>query len=157
MINKRTVFVIGAGASAECNMPAGSGLKQKIANGMRFRERGFIRSGDINLLALINKKAAGDTKQRDVLTRAANDLAATMQTFPSVDEALHWWKGSGDIVEIGKAAIAHYILSAERESCLKPNSETGLCNLGQADRTWLPHFMSIALSGLTREPKAKSV
>jgi hypothetical protein len=84
MFKKETVFIVGAGASSECGLPTGNQLKSTIAGGVRFRfEAG---EGDPALLDIVRTRHSGFD------TQAGFELASTISTFPSIDEALHWWK-----------------------------------------------------------------
>src|SRR5262249_32598651 len=59
------------------------------------------------------------------------------------------WRVRSEIVELGKLAIAHYILDSERRSFL--SRQRGEINIAAADSTWLSSFISMALSGLERD------
>lgn len=157
MINKPTVFVIGAGASAEFGLPSGVELKDRVAAGVRFRfERGsnMLIAGEETLLSVLrNKFRSGqhfDHEKVSEYTRAGNELAETMATFPSIDEALHWWRARPEIVELGKLAIAHYIMAAEQSSPLA-RKERPAIDIDNVSGTWLQPFMSIALSARERD------
>ena len=146
MFKKETVFIVGAGASSECGLPTGNQLKSTIAGGVRFRfEAG---EGDPALLDIVRTRHSGFD------TQAGFELASTISTFPSIDEALHWWKARQEIVELGKIAIAYYILDAERRSILA--RKHGVINLATASGTWLSSFVSMALSALERDEADKA-
>jgi hypothetical protein len=104
LFNKKTVFVLGAGASAECGMPIGNVLKEQIGESVR-----FPRDGDYNFGQICSR-----WKHYATFRVAGRELAETLSTFPSMDEALHWWRHRNEIVELGKLAIAYFILRAER-------------------------------------------
>jgi hypothetical protein len=151
MFNKPTVFIIGAGASAECGLPTGAGLTEQIHLGLGFRyEGGKLTAGDLNLSNILKRRFAGS----GALVPSARELSAIVPTFLSIDEALHWLRSKPEAVEIGKLAISHYILAAERQSRLAPKS--GSVNVASADGTWLRTFMSIALSGFDRDNVEKA-
>lgn len=152
MFNRPTVFIVGAGASAECSLPTGAELKKKISVGAKFPFE-FSRQivGDQDLLYALKSHFRGSHEQMESFSRAGNDLAETISTFASIDEALHWWRARPEIVEIGKVAVAHYILDAERNCVLGNNRKTGRVDVDLANQTWLHCFMSIALAGLDRE------
>jgi hypothetical protein len=145
MFNKPTVFIVGAGASAECGLPTGSQLKDRIRGGLGFQfEGGQLRKGDEALLQLLR----GRFSQVNPYITAGHELSATITTFPSIDEVLHRWKARPEIVELGKLAIAHYILDAERRSPLAGKQRS--VNIEAANDKWLATFMSMSLSGLTQ-------
>jgi hypothetical protein len=154
MFSKPTVFVVGAGASAECKLPTGAQLSDLIKAGVRFRfdpHGSGQMEGDTVLLRALRLRFGKDQATINRYTTSSNELAATMSTFPSVDEALHWWRSTPEIVDLGKAAIAHYVLQAERNSVLKYSRENGRVNVDAANDTWLAPFLSIAVSALSRD------
>src|SRR5450755_3651540 len=141
MFNKPTVIVVGAGASAEFNLPTGAALKSKIGDGLRFRyELGSLASGDSNLLDAIRVHVNSEQKRVNEYTRAGRELAETINTFPSIDEALHWWRARSEIVELGKVAAAHYILESEAKSPLILNRQIGQVDVDAAGDCWLRTF-----------------
>jgi hypothetical protein len=151
MFNKRTVFIVGAGASAECGLPSGATLKEKIAEGFNFYfEAGHLRSGDGAILEHLRRRFS----DVNLYVKAGRELSATIATFPSIDEALHWWRARDDIVELGKLATAHYVLDAEHRSLLA--RKHGTVDPQTARDTWLAAFMSIALSAFERDEANKA-
>jgi hypothetical protein len=157
VFNKPTVFVVGAGASAECALPTGASLKEQIANGVRFRfDYSDLKSGEVGLLRALKRQFSNDQKQVDSFTAAGNELSETISTFPSIDEALHWWKARQEIVQLGKIAIAFYILEAERRSSLALKPESGRVNVDNVSETWLQSFLSIAIATLERKSVASA-
>jgi hypothetical protein len=130
MFNKPTVFIVGAGASSECALPTGAQLKAKIADGLDFYfEAGQLSRGDNALLAILR-----DHSQK-VDVPACRSLAAAIPTFESIDEALHWWGNHQEMVNLGKIAIAHYLMEAERDSPLSKRKD-GFFDLTEANDTW---------------------
>src|SRR5262249_46960910 len=125
MFNKRTVFIVGAGASSECGLPTGHQLKEAIAGGVRFQSDAWeLSKGDKALLEILQARFSNAEPH----VKAGPELAKTITTFPSIDEALHWWKARSEIVDLGKVAIAHYILEAERHCSMAP--QDGQINVG---------------------------
>jgi hypothetical protein len=151
MFIKPIVVIIGAGASAEFKLPLGTSLKSTIANdlGFKFEQFGRNTSGDTDLFHILRGRFSGDTLQ--AYTRAGQQLAGAMNAFISIDEALHYFATSTEAVSIGKVAIVRRILSAERDSMLKNQSQYGRPNLSAAEGTWIPHLLSMALAGIQRE------
>ena len=148
MLRKPTVFIIGAGASREFNMPVGTGLRDLIAKDVRFRfdYPGQPSSGSGSLLDVLRKIAPGSVNE---YTQAGNILAEAMPPFPSIDEALHYFSGNNRVVELGKLAIAHQIVEAEHSSHLP--AENNLEAMGafrpSAHNTWLFQLLSMVLAG----------
>jgi hypothetical protein len=129
MFNKRTVFIVGAGASAECELPTGAELKDKIAIGFNFYfEANRLRTGDEAIVQNLRSRFTDINPH----VMAGRELSATMATFPSIDEALHWWRNREDIVELGKLGIARYVLDAEQRSPMARKHGTSMFRLPAA-------------------------
>jgi hypothetical protein len=99
MFKKPTVFVIGAGASAEFGMPLGGALKTAI--------RGRVRFGaDEPAAALRNQmiKWLGEIKAQQLFGLGPK-LANVIPSFISMDEALHFMSNDADVVHLGKIAV----------------------------------------------------
>jgi NAD-dependent SIR2 family protein deacetylase len=79
MYSQRVVFIIGAGASYEFNMPTGATFKTNIANALNKEE--------------VRIKFQIDGSRGDTPTwyDAADELVKVMEQFDSIDEALHWF------------------------------------------------------------------
>jgi hypothetical protein len=147
MFAKRTVFVIGAGASAEYGLPVGDTLKNGIAKSLRFRfDFGRQKSGSPQLLRILMRRFKDEINS---YTRAGNELADTIGSFISIDEALHYFSDREDIVLLGKLAAAEEILLAEQNSKLFDKNQRRP-RLNAIPDGWLEQFLSIALSFSTR-------
>jgi hypothetical protein len=114
MFSRPTVFIIGAGASAEFGMPLGSQLLEKVATTVA---RGT--HGHPNHDVFVQQMRDGLGEERaNRLFELGPRLAGVVSQFVSMDEALHFLSAEPDIVELGKLAIAHEIVHAERNSTL---------------------------------------
>ena len=76
MFKKNPFFVVGAGASAEPDLPLGSVLAQSISAKMDIRfERGFesVGRGDLNLFSQVTSNSSSQTNftRRDVSSETA--------------------------------------------------------------------------------------
>jgi hypothetical protein len=152
MFANPTVFVIGAGASAEYGLPLGSILKDRIASAVRYRfkEDGPLQDGDETVLNAIKRQFNSKKATLDLYIAAGLELAASMPMHASIDEALHYWSDNPEAVQLGKLAIANEILEKERNSSLSENRETGRVDVPRDG--WLWSFLSMTLgSDLTRE------
>jgi len=143
MIKNPTTFVIGAGASSEVGFPLGGQLLANIAEDLNFRfDAGYQTKGDKDLYQYLQRNF-GDRARG--LVESGRRLSAVLGTFLSMDEALHYFSSDHDAVEIGKVCIANRIMQAEKAALGK----TSL--IDAAAESWLPIFLSLALSGHTRE------
>jgi hypothetical protein len=136
MFANPTVFVIGAGASAEYGLPLGPTLRDRIALSVNSQYRhGLLQLGDENLLNAITLEFNGEKTALNAFIAAGRDLAASMPMHASIDEALQYWSGKPEAVQLGKIAIANEILGAERNSTLSVKRDTGRvdCSGGRMD------------------------
>jgi hypothetical protein len=144
------VLVVGAGASAEYDFPLGSGLKQTIAEAVRFRfaHGNQLIGGDHDLYGHILRHVGGDLQRTNPYSIGGNTLANAAASFVSIDEALHFVSGIPEAVEVGKIAIVQAILEAERNSSLKTDPQKGRPTVAGG---WIGAMFSMAMAGLRRE------
>ena len=125
MFKRRTTLIIGAGCSAEYNLPIGDGLKDQIADqlsymGQQNRSDRFVvissRGADQVLLTAI--KQAGQRRGQSGWELIANGMAPGIRHASSIDRYLHLHRSDEAKVTIGKLAIARAILAAEQASYL---------------------------------------
>jgi hypothetical protein len=147
MFTKPTVLILGAGASAEVQLPIGSRLKELIGSALDFRfSFNGQTSGDPVLLETLRKRYGRDL---ETYTIAGGEFSKVVSSFVSIDEALHYYSGRPEVVLLGKLAIARLILQAERGSVLYSQGPYTKAKLDGTHNTWMPHFLSMASSGLT--------
>jgi hypothetical protein len=151
---KPVVFVVGAGASAEYNLPVGDTLKSRIGSAVHFQFRfgSELVNGDPSLWENVRLQCNGDHKRMALYSEGGNELARTISAFPSIDEALHYWSDRPEIIELGKAAIAQGIINAEHNSGLSkwPDRQKQGADAAQFDHCWLWPLFSMALSATTK-------
>jgi hypothetical protein len=140
MFRRKTLFIVGAGASAEFDLPLG----------IRF-ERGFnfIGSGDQRLYdQLVRLKGSANEWQA-----AAMRIRDGLPFAQSIDDFLDQRRTDTWINLYGKAAICQAILEAERESKLYFNRAKGdePFNANAIADTWLAKFMYMLCRGVPRE------
>lgn len=117
MFTKRTVFVIGAGASAEFGLPIGSKLQERISDSLniRWNDSGKFSGGDFQLYQLIQGIPG---YSHDEHFKLLHLIAQAMPLTNSIDTFLENFASNEILVRIGKLAIARTILEAERTSSL---------------------------------------
>jgi len=156
LLKKRTVFVIGAGASKEFGLPVGTELVVAISDklNVKFDEWGQkIVSGDRDLFQNVAKgRNATATQQAAWLIRDGIILAN------SIDDFLDVHRHDAEVVRYGKAAIVKCILETERSSKLyydqSQRQDTTIDFRGCAD-TWLVKLMRRLGSQLSHSDRAK--
>src|ERR1700722_6828436 len=116
MFRRKTLFIVGAGASAEFGLPLGTLLARQITNKMDIRiERGFnfVGSGDQRLYQQLTQLRRPDGDQWQP---AAMRIRAGLPFAQSIDDFLDQRRTDQWLNLYGKAAICQTILEAERES-----------------------------------------
>ena len=148
MFQKKTVFVVGAGASKEFGMPTGDDLRNDIVE-LTSRTNAIANSGPLgNFRAVLMSSLGPEWTQ---LQTSGFELAAALPTFVSIDEALHYFSSDERIVRIGKIAVAYLLLKYERSSKIAITRDTGRPNPSNCSETWLAELFSMALSFAKRE------
>ena len=127
MFKSKTVFVIGAGASEEADLPIGKTLTDSIAALVDFKVEHFetLTRGDQQLYNVI-KMMVQDDPQRwkdNHLLRSGHELAEAMKLAPSIDTFLQTHKNNQEFKVLGKLGIAKAILQAENSSKMAPTGE----------------------------------
>ena len=140
MHSKKTVIVVGAGASQEAGLPTSADLKRSIAKNLdiKFRLSKQI-SGDYTIaealqsIADINDFRRACLKIRDALPQAM-----------SIDNFIDAHQGNKEVEICGKLAIVRSILQAEKSSKLslnRPNAyKDDILNFVPLEDTWFNVF-----------------
>jgi hypothetical protein len=143
MFKRRTLFVLGAGASKEVGLPVGIELAKIISEKLDIRfERGdqSVGNGD---LALFNQVQRAFPSDMGSYLRAAHLIRDGILLSPSIDSFLDLHQDKQTVVRCGKAAIAKSILEAERNSSLyfERTEESSTIDFSGIADTWLVRFM----------------
>jgi len=136
-------IVLGAGASAEVGMPVGTKLITDITQAIGFPSdaRGQLsQNEDIPLfhsIAHIASQSFGAIQQYDI-ELALTRLREGLPLAPSIDNFIDSHKGNPHIAMIGKMAITHCILKAERQSALfvPPEDHRNRVDFSAIGDTW---------------------
>ncbi|MCU9849789.1 hypothetical protein OEZ60_17465 [Defluviimonas sp. WL0024] len=119
-MQRKTTFIVGAGASAEFKFPTGRKLVSEIEQICDLRTDDFGRpiSGDGLLWRAFEILPQSDGKRWNPngLARVATKVRQNMGLAPSIDNFLDSRRGQEGWSEVGKLAIARSILDAERSS-----------------------------------------
>ena len=150
----KTVYVIGAGASAELNLPFGGSFRENIRDAVsfEFHSKGNHLSGDIQLYESIHHFAQGEDSEyqfKEYIHAAAHIKNAVWQA-PSIDHFLYSHYSMPGVVRVGKMAIVRCIAQAEQESELMPDTSApphDAPDLRSVENTWLHKFFELLTSG----------
>ncbi len=148
-MSNNTVFVLGAGASKEINLPSGHELKEKIAQllDMRFDSFGSrLEHGDqkiVSALELVVKHSNGHRGDINPYLHESWHIRDALPLAISIDNFIDAHRDNEKIALCGKLAIARAILQAEKNSLLyfKKVRTNSSINLTPLNKTWyLPFF-----------------
>lgn len=157
MFDKKTVIIVGAGASKEFGLPTAYELKTKMATMLDIKFAGGARldAGD-NLVASAFESVAGRMKRDGInintFARAARRIAHLSPQFPSIDEFIE--SQNDEIITIcGKIGIVRAILDAEKRSLAYIQSSNVYNTLAynKLSETWINRFVQLATTGCTKD------
>jgi hypothetical protein len=153
---RKTVLVLGAGASKEFGLPLGKGLKQLIASDLNIQFDDFgsrLESGSheiVEALRLLNRGDDGRNRDINPHRAAAVSISRAMRLSGSIDEFVERHKEDVKIAECAKLAIAKAILAAERESKLYFDEGRRREQLiEEASESWLAYMLRDLTRGKT--------
>jgi hypothetical protein len=152
MFKKNTVFIVGAGASSELDLPLGGDLAKRISTKMDiWFERGFeqVGTGD---LALFNQITSNRQKYTNEFQAAGRLIKDGILLSRSIDDFLDLHRNDPRVRLYGKAAIVQCILEAERGSKLYFDRNNGISfTPAKLSDTWLLKFMQMLTPGIPKE------
>ena len=149
MFQKKTVIVVGAGASSEANLPVGGELTSRIAGlldiplaGARQRHGDTLIHDAIRHAAQRDDPSVGDI---EAWLRACWRIRDAMPQAMSIDSFIDAHRGDESLELCGKLAIARAILQEEKKSLLFFDStDTPITEmLGRLRATWFNAFMQL--------------
>ena len=138
MPRKKTVIVLGAGASAEAKLPTGAELKKRIATSLSIKYvHGSPTSGDRTIFRALQREP-----NIDGCFRAAEKIRMAMPQASSIDEFMDNHRGDREIERCGKLAIVKSILEAEKQSLLyiDPSNSFNELKFSSVEGTWFNSF-----------------
>jgi NAD-dependent SIR2 family protein deacetylase len=119
MFNAKTVFIVGAGASAEIGLPTGAKLIESMVPQLKFDPDEFYRPtrGDKALFEVIQQTVRNQDRYQYTLdlknhVLAAEKISKGLNYAMSIDNFIDIHKGDPCIEFCGKLAIASNILKA---------------------------------------------
>lgn len=147
MFNKRTLIVVGAGASREVNIPTGDELKNTIAEiaNIGFQHGYKMISGDEMIYEAIYKlKNNNPNIDINSYFQAGRIIHDAMPQAISIDNFIDSHRGNKEIETMGKLSIVKAILGAERNCNLFfDRSYHSKMNFDGVKSTWFNSFMKL--------------
>jgi hypothetical protein len=150
MFNRKTLFIVGAGAGYNIGLPVGRDLAKDIANRTKIVIDHYARLGkgtvDDHLALSFFERGSGKDAE---YAQAFNLIRHGILLANSIDDFLNVHEGSPAVVEVGKAAIVRSILYAERHSKLfvDPSNIYNKLNLEKVHDSWFVKFMQVLAPG----------
>jgi len=139
---KKTVYIIGAGASYEANLPTGDQLKGKIADllDMRF-DFGKQIKGDYDIQQAL-RQYTSEGQSLNTYVYQCQHISENMPLAISIDNFIDTERDNGELALCGKLAIVKSILEAEKNSSLffDPNRNQRKFDFSALENTWYLSF-----------------
>tara|TARA_R110002096_G_scaffold416576_2_gene619252 strand:+ start:70014 stop:71093 length:1080 start_codon:yes stop_codon:yes gene_type:complete len=116
-MSENTVFVIGAGASAEADLPTSVNLLEKISPKLKFTREVFDwEGGDYQILAALKSFCQANGEHIDTYAQAGSQIHEALPLALSIDNYIDNNRGKREVELCGKLAIVQSILEAEKGS-----------------------------------------
>lgn len=149
MFKDNTVFVIGAGASREFNLPTGAQLVEIIKKHSDFSNAVYGDSYGRNSEVFMHLQQTyyQDREGLNLRIEAASEIRRGIDSAESIDEFIFRHADNPCIAEVGKLQIAHAIANAEKTSLL--GEKNGFYkDISEAKDTWIWTFFKSLIKGV---------
>lgn len=151
MFPRKTVFIVGAGASKELNLPMGDELKTRVGNAVAFTfpDNYNPKGGDPSVFEATSRHARtlGQT-DTNPWWYAGRAIKAAMPQAISIDNFLHTHSNDERVVLMGKLGIAVSILKAERHSSIYGDPHRDTLNFGSIKESWHTTFIKMLMENV---------
>ena len=145
-MSNQTVYVIGAGASFEIDLPVGNKLKEYISENLKMKfEFGRFKDGNYDLYNGLKLHSKDNQELNEYLTECRH-ISENMPLAISIDNFIDSERGNDKLALCGKIAIVEAILEAERKSKIFFDIYQGTrkINFPVLEDTWyLPFFRTL--------------
>jgi hypothetical protein len=145
MLDERTVFVVGAGASKEVGLPIGEELKNEITQILNIEtSNGSLTSGDSLMYEAMHQCGRSyEGLSFAGLASASKRIRAAMPLAPSIDNYIDAHNADQTVERCGKLAIVRSILAAERRSTLMLQPGADFIEFSRLNDVWLVSLMKL--------------
>lgn len=160
MFKSKTVFVLGAGASNEIDVPVGNELTGNIAGLLNFHVKfQEVEKGDRAIFRTLQDMVNNDPSGKwtnNTLIQSSHHISEAMELAPSIDTFLETFALDDERKLLGKLGIARAILLAERGSKLQPtNNRTEPFRMKKIADTWYVSLAQLLFTGLAADDVAE--
>lgn len=156
---KNTVFVVGAGASEEADLPTSNDLKKEISSLLDIRLNEYnhrLECGDDTILKALTlhvRQPDGSSSDINPYLQEAQNISGALPTAISIDNYIDQHRGNKKIELCGKLAIVRSILDAEKGSLLDFEMERADTNIdfNALEKTWYISFFKLLTENCTKD------
>src|SRR5215475_3091986 len=142
MFHHKTLFIVGAGASKEFDLPVGQDLADTISRflNVRYNSTTGYASGDPFIWNVMKRNNRPHT---DRYLAACRLVAEGVHLSSSIDDFLDIHRRNKFVSRVGKAAIVRAILEAERSSKLYVDDSKAYnrLNMEPIKKSWIMKFV----------------
>ncbi len=150
-MSQKTVFVIGAGASKEADLPDGNDLKIKISELLDIQINPLnhsLEEGDNKILEALNLHVTNPDGSKGDITpflQAARQISNALPLAESIDNYINQHRDNDKIELCAKLAIVRSILNAEKESklCFEREIVDSHIYFNVPENTWYTEFFKL--------------
>ena len=160
MFDKKTVFIIGAGAGVEINMPVGSQLGRTIADKTYIRHKDYgaeLTSGDYAVSNALKRITRARGLDYNAWRAEACAIREGIFETRSIDAYLNTHKDNEAVKIAGKLAIVQSILEAEKECDLHRESRGDWRDGSKVASSWLPELFYIMQDGVGKTDDIRKI
>jgi hypothetical protein len=146
MFKRKTLFILGAGASKEADLPVGPELAKTISRMLDVEPKSRENEPGETLLGQLYDKFPLSNSGYHL---AAKRISEGVRFANSIDDFLDRHNDDEALQRVGKAAIIKSILDAERQSLLAKDHRSASM-LNDLERTWYMKFFRMLGDGVNR-------
>src|SRR5262245_44429933 len=152
MLDRSTVFIIGAGAGDGLDMPTGVALSASIAEAVNFYvDDGNVVQGQPRIFDSLKRLSQQGTFSLERLVTAGRMIAGGIRHSGSIDNYVNTHSDKAHVAAVAKIAIVDTILDAERGSALWVDSAKHpyrFQNHIAVQGSWLSNFFGVLQDGI---------
>lgn len=160
MFNSKTLFILGAGSSAEVGLPLGSELKERISQkiDINFKYGHSQISGDSSVMKAIYESVGFYAKIENGMSREdansylrkAKELCNALPQALSIDNLLDAHRSDLIAERCGKFGIVKSILESEKSSSIFKSRMNSSIDFGELSETWFAAFIQMLTEGVPK-------
>lgn len=145
MIRSPLTIVVGAGASAEFNIPVSAGLKKEIADSLNLINKSNIREKNLLVLRNAIQKISNDENSYHNLNSEISTIVDALPLAISIDNLIDAHNSNELLKKIGKLSIVNSIIKLEGQSIIYKalDREKRNLNFDKFSETWINFMFQI--------------